>query len=90
MTTPVTPQFAVESVLLQRVNIKYNPTWNGVAWVMTPTGIEIEGLGSAGTAGVMVTSANIELTAADLPPAGQAAMQDLYAFIEQAIADQYP
>jgi hypothetical protein len=89
MSTPIPPQFAIDSVLLQRVTIKYNPTWDGAAWVMTPAGIAVEGVGGAGALGAMVSGASIQLTAADLPAGGQSALQSLYSFIEQAIADQY-
>ena len=90
MTTPITPQFAIEEVVLNRINIRYDPIWDGAAWVLTPADVKVEGIGNTSASGVHATPASVVLSMTDLPAGGQTALQQLYQFIEQAIADQYP
>ena len=54
MVKPITPRDAVDSVVLQNISINYDPVWNGVAWVLTPTEIKVFGKG-------MLTEAEIRL-----------------------------
>jgi len=90
MTTPITPQNAIDQVVLHKINISYKPVWDGAAWVVTLADIEINGIGNAGTAGVNASGASVVMAGTDLPAGGQSAIQQLYQFIEQAVADNYP
>jgi len=89
MATPIPPTHAIDEVILFRINLLYNPEWDGAAWVLDPNTITLDCIGNTGSVGALVTGSNIQLTAADLPPAGQAALQDLYGYVEQLMADQY-
>lgn len=90
MSTPITPQFAIDEVVLAKININFQPTWDGAAWVLTPANVLIEGIGNTSQAGQPATTASVVMTMLDLPAGGQNALQQLYPFVEQAIADQYP
>jgi len=89
MSTPVTPQFYADTVVLQNVSINYKPVWDGSAWVMTPSEIRVVGTGFLGEDGTEVIQADIDMNATQLPPAGQSALQSLLQYVEQELADKY-
>jgi hypothetical protein len=91
MATPIVPQVVADQAVLQRVSINYNPVWDGVNWVLTPTEISVAGAGILDNAGVglPIQNASITIPASDLPAAGQTALQDLYGYIEEQMAALY-
>jgi hypothetical protein len=89
MARPITPRFFANTILLQNLQVNFNPVWNGAAWVLTPTEILLSGLGSLNENGVYVANADIVIPASDLPPAGQSALTDLYNYIEGEMQTKY-
>lgn len=90
MAKDLTPQMAIDELVMHRMNVLFHPTWDGAAWVLTPAEIQIEGLGNVGVDGNNTASASILLTADTLPMAGQTALTSLYNHVEQLMADAYP
>ena len=78
-----------DTILLQNLQVNFNPVWDGAAWVLTPTEILLSGLGSLNETGVYVANADIVIPASDLPPAGQSALTDLYNYIEGEMQTKY-
>ena len=91
MATPIVPQVIANEAVLQRISVAYNPVWDGVSWVITPADITVQGNGTLTNVGIgeSIQVSSISLLATDLPPAGQSALNELYQFIEEAMAAQY-
>ena len=77
MSQPVTPKFFANQLTLQNMSVRFNQTWNGAAWVIDPSTIQVIGLGIMASNGADTARADIVMTADQLPAAGQAALQDL-------------
>ncbi len=89
MATSITPPFAPDLAVLEVISIEYKPAWDGSAWVLTPADISVFGRGVLASSGVGDTSADVSVPFNSLPAAAQTALQQLYGFIEQELADQY-
>ena len=89
MSEPITPRFMADTVLMQTLSINFNPAWDGVNWILTPSDITLKGLGNLSENGIEVGSADLQIVATDLPPAGQTALIELYNFMEEGMATKY-
>jgi hypothetical protein len=90
MATSITPQMAVDEIVLKAIQVNYDPTWDGAQWVLTPADIRLDCRYTMGVDENIVSIPLFDLQATDLPPAGQTALQDLYTYIEGQIAALYP
>ena len=89
MTTPVTPRNFANAVQLGNINIQYQPTWDGAAWVVTPADVIVTGVGKLVFDGLVVQQVDIDLAATDLPAAGQTALNELLQYVEVELAAKY-
>jgi hypothetical protein len=88
MASPITPRNLVDEVVLSRLSIKYDPQWDGGAWTVVPAGIAVGGIGFLTEDEVGSGEYNIEIAFNDLPAGAQNAIQQLYVFIEDAMATE--
>lgn len=89
MATPITPQHAIDEVVLEIVEIQYKPVWDGANWVITPADVDIVCEGHLGASGNEVDKVTHILKASDLPAAGKTALTALYNHLETKIAAKY-
>ncbi len=89
MAESITPKFMADTVVCQNINIQYNQTWDGAAWVIDPNNLNISGFARLSEGGDEVTNATIDLQVVDLPQAGQDAIQDLLEHLEGLLATKY-
>jgi len=89
MTVTISPPFSADSVVLENVTIKYDPVWNGSAWVIDPTAIVLFSYGilSDAVSGSRTSNINTSVPFANIPAGGQTALQNLFGFAEQLLAD---
>ena len=89
MAEPITPKFMADTVICQNINIQYNQTWDGAAWVIDPNTVIINGYGRLAETGDVVANASIAIIVTDLPMAGQDAIQALLDHMEDLMATKY-
>lgn len=89
MATPITPKFFADEVVLESIEIKYKPVWDGAAWVIDPANIVVSSVGQLSEDGVYTLRADDQFPATDLPAAGLTALQELYTHVEGKMADKY-
>ncbi len=89
MSITITPVFSADTVTLQNISIQYHPEWDGTKWDIITDNIEILGLGVlGGNNGSVSSNISTNVLFTELPIEGQNALQQLYAHIEQALADE--
>ena len=89
LALPITPRFMSDTIILGTIDVSFNPTWDGVAWVLNPVNIILQCRGQLAENGVNTLPADLKITASDLPPAGQSALTDLYNYIEGEMQTKY-
>lgn len=89
MSKPIIPKFMADTVVLETINVQYNQTWDGAAWVIDPNNVELICFGQLAETGTSVITADIKMYAVDLPPAGVTALQELLNYIELEMVAKY-
>lgn len=89
MSKPIPPQHAIDTVILDLLEVQYKPTWDGSAWVITPANVDLVCTVKLGAAGNTVEEATHIFKASDLPAAGKTALTGLYNHLETEIAAKY-
>jgi len=89
MATVIPPQSFINAVVLKSITITYEPSFDGLAWVVDPANIKVNGIGVTVNDGAETSPTSAPVPFNDLPVGAQTAIQQLYAFMESEIADQY-
>jgi hypothetical protein len=87
---PITPQHAIDILVLETLEVQYSPTWDGANWVINPADVWLVCEGHVGSGGNEVDKIAHKFKASDLPAAGKTAMNALYNHLETKMAALYP
>ena len=89
MATPIPPQSVINTVVLGTITVQYAPTWDGAAWVINPNTVRVSALGHATDDGVEVSPSTALVPFNDLPQGAKDALNQLYGYMEAAIATNF-
>lgn len=90
MSRTLTPQFAIDEVSLDVVELIYRPTWNGSAWVVDIAGLTIACQSDLSFEGNVVQQATHIFRGSDFNGGNQNRLTGLYDLLEDEIVSKYP
>ena len=90
MSRTITPQHAINELVLDNVELRYRPVWDGNAWQVDRTSVQIVCEVELTSTGNRVIKGTHILATNALSQQGKNALDTLYSHIEDAIETLYP